>query len=187
MTTINIQPTLENDRVRIRPLLESDFEALYALASDPLVWAQHPNPDRYKVEVFQNYFRGGIESQGAFLVSETKTGKAIGSSRFYDVDPENSCLVIGYTFFGREYWGGKYNLPLKKLMLDYAFQFVDQVFFHIGAVNLRSQIAIGRLGAKKIMEENITYYGEKIQPNFVYVVEKHDWEELRLALEIPTS
>ena len=41
-----LQPTLENIEVKLLPLQESDFERLYEVASDPLVWAQHPNKNR---------------------------------------------------------------------------------------------------------------------------------------------
>jgi len=44
---MNLQPVLENDLVKLAPLQESDFEALYRVASDPLVWEQHPNKNRY--------------------------------------------------------------------------------------------------------------------------------------------
>ena len=175
MESFSRQPVLENDKVRIRPLLESDFESLFALASDPLVWAQHPVPDRYKQDVFENYFRGGIESKGAVLVMDAATDQVIGSSRFYDFNPEDNSILIGYTFFGREFWGGHFNPSLKKLMLDYVFQFVDKVCFHIGAVNIRSQTAISRLGARKVAEADIAYHGEKSNANFIYEIAKSDW------------
>ncbi len=107
MLLFNLQPNLENDKVRIRPLQESDFDSLFSLASDPLVWAQHPVPDRYKREVFENYFRGGIESKGAVLVMDVATNQVIGTSRLYEYNPEDNSIVMGYTFFGREFWGGK--------------------------------------------------------------------------------
>lgn len=152
MELFNLQPNLENERVRIRPLRESDFEILFGLASDPLVWAQHPVPDRYKPEVFQNYFQGGIESGGAVQVMDAVSSQVIGTSRLYDYNPITNSIIMGYTFFGREYWGGQYNPALKKLLLDYVFQFVEIVFFHIGANNIRSQTAITRLGAQKLLK-----------------------------------
>ena len=172
---MHLQPNLQNETIKIIPLKEEDFEKLYALASDPLVWAQHPNKNRYQCEVFQNFFKGAMESKGAFLVLNTETGEVMGSSRYYDFDKEKSSVAIGYTFLGRKFWGGKYNPSLKKLMMDYAFQFVENVIFHIGAVNIRSQTAIERLSAEKIAEEEITYYGEESKLNFVYRIRKDDW------------
>ncbi len=60
-------------------------------------------------------------------------------------------------------------------MLDYIFQFVDKVYFHIGATNIRSQVAIGRLGAEKVAEENVAYVGEAPRFNFRYRLTKGDW------------
>jgi RimJ/RimL family protein N-acetyltransferase len=172
----NLQPTLENEFVKIQPLKESDFEILYAIASDPLIWEQHPNKDRYKRLIFETFFKGAIESGGAFLVYDNKTGEAIGSSRYYDFNSENKSILIGYTFFARSHWGGKYNPALKKLMVQYAFQFVDSIIFHIGANNKRSQSAIERLGASKIDQLEVEYYGEESKLNFVYEIKKGNWQ-----------
>ncbi len=175
MKTIDLQPTLENEFVKIQPLKDTDFEALYAVASDPLVWEQHPNKDRYKREVFENFFKGAMESQGAFLVFDKQSNKVIGSSRFYELDAEKKTIAIGYTFMAKDHWGGIYNPALKKLMMDYAFQFVNSVYYHIGALNIRSQKAIERLGAKKISEMEMEYYGEPSKLNFLYEIRKEDW------------
>ncbi len=35
------QPVLEGEHVRLRPLRPDDWEALFAVASDPLIWEQH--------------------------------------------------------------------------------------------------------------------------------------------------
>ncbi len=175
MISFNLQPILENEFVKIQPLKESDFEALYHIASDPLIWEQHPNKDRYKREVFEIFFKGAMESGGAFLVFDKQTGESIGSSRYYDYNQENKSLLIGYTFFARSHWGSKYNPALKQLMLQYAFQFVDSVIFHIGANNMRSQKAIERLGASKVGELEVKYYGEETKLNVVYEIRKEDW------------
>ncbi|MEE1945956.1 GNAT family N-acetyltransferase [Pedobacter sp. KR3-3] len=174
--SFNLQPTTLADKlIRLVPLKEEDFEALYAVASDPLIWEQHPNKDRYKREVFQNFFQGAIESKGAFIVYEQASGQVVGSSRYYDFDETNNSVTVGYTFIGRDYWGKGHNKALKKLMFDYAFQFVDHITLHIGATNFRSQKAIEKLGAKKIDEIEVAYYGEPVKLNFVYQVAKKDW------------
>jgi len=165
---MNLQPThLHNALVSLRPLSVTDFELLYAVASDPLIWEQHPNPDRYKREVFQNYFKGAVESGGAFIVLNQHE-KVIGSTRFYDYDPAKSEIKIGYTFLARSCWGQDFNRSTKLLMLSYAFEFVNRVLFHVGASNIRSQKAMGKLGAIKIGEEEVAYYGEATRLNFVY-------------------
>lgn len=171
----NLQPTLEQEQVVLLPLQESDFEALYAVASDPLIWEQHPNKDRWKKEVFRVFFDGAMQSGGAFKIVDKVTGMLAGSTRIYGYDPDEKSILIGYTFYARAYWGKGVNLLVKRLMLEYLFQHVRRVDFHIGAQNLRSQIAIERLGAQKVGEQEVAYYGEAPKLNFVYRIHKADF------------
>lgn len=175
--TFNLQPILENEEMKLVPLQESDFEALYVVAADPKIWEQHPNRDRWKKQVFRTFFEGALQSKGAFKIVDKSTENIAGSTRFYDYNEKESSVLIGYTFYATAYWGTGINPAVKKLMLDYAFGFVSKVYFHIGAQNLRSQIAITRLGAKKVSEEEIAYHGEPSKLNFVYVMEKEAWME----------
>ena len=171
--TFNIQPKhLQNELIKLVPLHENDFEELYGVASDPLVWEQHPNKLRYQRAVFQNFFQGAIESKGAFFVRDAETNEAIGSSRFYDYNEDDNSILIGYTFIGRKYWGKDYNKALKKLMMEYAFQYADTIYFHIGANNIRSQKAIEKIGAIKIDENEVIYYGEESKLNYIYRINK---------------
>lgn len=178
VVTIPLQPLLENDWVKIRPLKPEDFETLYQVASDPLIWEQHPNKNRYQKEIFKTFFDGAIESKGAFLVFNSKTNELIGSSRFYDFDAEKKSVLIGYTFLARKCWGKELNKALKSLMLNYAFKYVDKVIFHVGSNNIRSQKAMEKLGMKKIGEEEIAYYGEQNNLNYVYQIDNKNWINL---------
>jgi RimJ/RimL family protein N-acetyltransferase len=170
-----LQPSIHNERIRIEPLQAGDFEVLYAVAADPLVWEQHPNKERYKREVFQNFFKGAIESAGAFCVFDNSNGELIGSSRYYDLDEAKRLVCIGYTFIARSRWGGDYNRALKTLMLDHAFRFVDRVIFHIGVDNRRSRKAMEKIGGVYIGEEPVAYVGEPSRPNAVYKIDAADW------------
>jgi N-acetyltransferase len=142
----DLQPILEGDLLRLRPLRHEDWDALYAVASDPLIWEQHPASDRHKEEVFREFFRGALESGGAFIVIDAKNGNTIGSSRFHGYDEEKNEIEIGWTFLARSYWGGIYNREMKQLMLRHAFKFVNRVIFSVGPRNLRSQKAMEKIG-----------------------------------------
>jgi len=174
--SFNIQSILENDKVFLYPLEENDFDALYAVASDPKIWEQHPNKDRWKKEVFRTFFDGAIQSKGAFKIVDKATGNIIGSTRIYDYNEQEKSVFIGYTFYAASCWGKGINKSVKAMMLDYIFQFVPEVYFHIGATNIRSQIAIGRIGAEKISEQEVTYFGESTKLNFVYKISKENWK-----------
>jgi RimJ/RimL family protein N-acetyltransferase len=162
------QPTLRGELLELRPLRAEDFPALFAVASDPLIWEQHPASDRYQEEVFRGFFREAMESRGALIAHDRRTGEVIGSSRFHGYDPETSEVEIGWTFLARSCWGGAYNGEMKQLMLRHAFQFVRRVVFVIGTGNLRSQKAIEKLGGVRT--------GSRVDPNgresYVYQIPK---------------
>ena len=141
-----LQPTLEGELVRLRPLRPDDWDELYTVASDPLIWEQHPCNDRYREEVFREFFREALESGGALLITDAKDNRVIGSSRFARYDEGKSEIEIGWTFLARSHWGGLYNRELKKLMLDHAFRFVRSVVFLVGPQNFRSQRAVEKIG-----------------------------------------
>ena len=101
-----LQPVLEGELLRLRPLRPDDFPDLFEVASDPLIWEQHPNKDRYKEEVFREFFREALESGGALIALDSEDGRVIGSSRFHGYDSERSEIEIGWTFLARDYWGG---------------------------------------------------------------------------------
>ena len=145
--TFELQPTLRSDLIELRALRAEDFDALYAVASDPLVWEQHPEPDRHVEERFRIFFREALESGGALIATDARDGRVIGASRYHGYDPTHREIEIGWTFLARPYWGGRYNGEMKRLMLDHAFRFVDRVVFLVGAENRRSQRALEKIGA----------------------------------------
>lgn len=149
METTLWQPRLENELVLLRPLEHSDYEELYGAASDPLIWEQHPAYNRHEREEFDSFFEESIASGKSFVIIDKKTNKIIGSTRYYDYDPEDSSIKIGFTFLDRAHWGGSYNFAKKQLLIDYAFQYVDKVIFEIAEENIRSQKGNSRFGLEE--------------------------------------
>lgn len=166
----DLQPTLQGDLIEVRPLTHDDFDALFEAASDPLIWEQHPENDRYKREVFQKFFDSAIESKGAFAVIERKSGRLMGSSRYHNLDAAESEVEVGWTFLERRFWGGSYNGELKSLMLDHAFRFVDRVVFVVGENNLRSQKALQKIGAKFLRNTQRPARDGTLMPHKVFVI-----------------
>jgi RimJ/RimL family protein N-acetyltransferase len=142
-----LQPTLTGDLLTLRPLRPDDWDELYAVACDPLIWEQHPASDRYQEEVFRRFFEDALNCGGAFAVVDNATGAIIGSSRFDYFDEARSEVEIGWTFLARPYWGGAYNGEMKRLMLHHAFRFVERVVFLVGPNNMRSRKALEKIGA----------------------------------------
>ena len=144
--SFDLQPNLKGELIELRALRPEDWDDLFAVASDPLIWEQHPESDRYKEDVFRVFFKEALESGGAFVVVDKKSQQIIGSTRFHGYDPEKSEIEIGWTFLARNYWGGRYNREMKQLMLAHAFKFVENVVFYVGEKNIRSQKATEKIG-----------------------------------------
>jgi RimJ/RimL family protein N-acetyltransferase len=148
--SFNLQPMLNGELLGLRPLRPEDFDALYAVAADPLIWEQHPVKDRHKRAVFSDFFRESLRSGGALIAIDSNGGKVIGSSRFHGYVKDISEIEIGWTFLARSHWGGMYNREMKQLMLRHAFRFVSSVIFLIGPQNVRSRKAIEKIGGVQV-------------------------------------
>jgi len=170
--SFDLQPNLKGDLIELRPLRPEDWDDLFAVASDPLIWKQHPESDRYKEEVFRTFFQGALESGGAFVVIDAKSKQIIGSTRFHGYDPEKSEVEIGWTFLARKYWGGRHNREMKQLMLAHAFQFVENVVFYVGENNMRSRRATEKIGAIESGMVKKVYGNRPPSINLRYVIKK---------------
>src|SRR6266403_2272135 len=168
----DLQPNLKGELIELRPLAREDWDDLFAVASDPLIWEQHPESDRYKEEIFKVFFREALECCGAFVIVDTTSQQIIGSTRFYGYDPEKSEIEIGWTFLARRYWGGRYNAEMKRLLLDHAFQFVESLVFFVGETNFRSQKAMEKIGASRIGLVTRAYGNHPPTLNVKYVIRR---------------
>ena len=176
--TFELQPRLVGALVELRPLTRADYDAVYAAGSDPLIWEQHPQSDRYKPDVFRAYFEGAIESGGAFAVVDRASGRVIGCTRFCNLKPEESEVEIGWTFLERAQWGGAVNGEMKSLMLDHALRFVERVVFVIGEENRRSRKAVEKIGGTLFRDaERIP--GRPPVPFVVYAITRSRYQAVR--------
>ena len=166
--TFDLQPTLTGTLVELVPLRADDYPVLLEAASDPLIWEQHPESDRWRADVFRRFFDGAMESGGAFLVRDRSDGRVIGSTRYAGFDPDAREIEIGWTFLVRSHWGGRYNGEMKRMMLEHAFQFVDRVLFVIGVNNLRSQRAVERIGGTRTDRAGVPERDGRV----IYVIER---------------
>ena len=167
----DLQPSLTGDLLRLRPLGPHDFSALYTVASDPLIWEQHPERDRYRQDVFTRFFDDAIASGGALVAVDAAVGHIVGSSRFHGYDSATSEIEIGWTFLARSHWGGRYNREMKQLMIGHAFRFVRSVIFVVGEHNHRSQKAVEKIGGTPVGRRTDTLGRE----SKVYKIKAANW------------
>lgn len=171
------QPTLESEHIRLRPLRRDDWDALFAVASDPLIWQQHPAHDRWQEPVFRAFFDDAMAGGGALAAVDAGTGAVIGSSRFQGLE-EADCgsVEIGWTFLARSHWGGRFNHEMKRLMLAHALASVAECRFLVGESNIRSRRALERIGARLTdrREERIMA-GGKVIAHLTYAITRTDF------------
>lgn len=134
------QPVLEGEHVLLRPLAPGDWDALFAVASDPLIWEQHPAHDRWQERVFRAFFDDALANRGALVAVDRASGAVIGSSRYQGLEEaDGGSVEIGWTFLARRCWGGTYNHEMKRLMLAHALASVAECRFLVGESNTRSR------------------------------------------------
>jgi RimJ/RimL family protein N-acetyltransferase len=159
VTMLDLQPTLAGPHITLRPLAARDFDELLAAASDPLVWAQHPDPGRGTREGFPPFFDDALKSKGCLVAIDAARRSVIGWSRYSNYAPGEK-VTIGYTFLARSHWGGHANAEMKRLMLGHAFTDVPQVLFTIAERNLRSRRAVEKLGARLAGADDTPRWGQ---------------------------
>ncbi|MEY8765095.1 MULTISPECIES: GNAT family N-acetyltransferase [Francisella] len=168
---MDFNKSLSSENIRLEIMTRGDFDRLYNIAKDPEIWAQHNDKSRSQVDGFKKYFDDGLKNpQNCYLIFHNK--ELVGSTRYYEYDCIKKSIKIGYTFYAKEYWGTELNKKVKKLMLDYAFESVENVLFDVWYKNIRSQKAVSKLGAK--LCENDTS-----RERLVFILNKKDWENLR--------
>jgi N-acetyltransferase len=170
------QPVLEGARLRLRPLEYNDWQPLYAVARDPLIWEQHPAHDRWREDVFRAVFDDALANRGALVAIDKTSGAVIGSSRYQGLEAENGGSVeIGWTFLARAHWGGAANGEMKRLMLAHALASLAECRFAVGEDNSRSRRALEKIGARLIdrVEERVMAGG--IVRHVHYVVTRVDF------------
>lgn len=177
----DLQPRLAGDLLDLRPLRQSDWQALYAVASDPRIWALHPANDRHEEPVFRAFFDEAMAGKGALVAIDKATGDVIGSSRYSRARAEAEEVEIGWTFLARSHWGGAANRDMKRLMLAHAFTFADTAIFLVGEGNLRSRRAMEKIGGRLIDRTHRAVMAERETVHVIYAIDAADFAASPLA------
>lgn len=178
---MNRQPVLEGERLLLRPLTPDDWDALFAVASDPEVWAIHPQHDRWQEPVFRRFFADALGRGGALVVIDKASGAVIGSSQYKE--EAGGVVEIGWTFLATSHWGGSYNREMKRLMLEHAFRFVDRVEFRVGECNLRSQRAMEKIGGCRTERfDMVDLPGGGTMPHVIFEITRESFASGPLSL-----
>jgi len=186
--TLNFNPQaeyiLENDRVLLRPLKETDFEFLLPFAVN--------EPDTWKYSYLsaggeygmRSYIADALKNQAKgveypFIVFDKQTSEYAGSTRFYDIQPVYQTIQLGYTWYGEKFRGSGVNKHCKFLLLQFAFETLDaqRVEFRADARNERSIAAMKSIGCKPegILRSNMPLADGGRRDSIVLSILKDEW------------
>ncbi len=166
------QPTLQGPRLGLRPLRPSDHDAFVAVASDPLIWEEHPESDRATPEKVERFFADALASGGTLVVT-TADGEIVGSSRFEEPDEARGRVLIDHTFLARTHWTRESYTEVKGLLFEHAFTAVDTVELRVGVDNARTRGAVEEFLGAVFVGTVSTPVGE----HAVYEVSRDAWAQ----------
>jgi N-acetyltransferase len=175
MDGADLQPTLTGETIELRPTTPDDWQPLFAVASDPLIWTVHPAHDRWQEPVFRAYFDDALASRGSLTIRERNTGRVIGASRYSQAFVGPGEVEVGWTFLARDHWGGTTNRELKRLMLEHAFRWFDPVVFAVGKDNVRSRRAMEKIGGRLRTDVQHRLMAGRQETHVLYEIRKADW------------
>ena len=193
MIDYNYDYQLENDVVRLRPIIDDDIDYLlpYAL-QEPELW-KFSSISAAGADGMQRYIEQATsarqqQKEYAFIVYDKRNKMYAGSTRFYDIQNDNKTLQLGYTWYGKAYQGTGLNKNCKLLLLSLAFdelQF-ERVEFRADHLNEKSIAAMKSIGCivEGILRSNMPKANGGRRDSIVLSILKQEWEGgLKEALE----
>jgi len=186
------QTALEGKAVRLEPLEERHAEDLYAAGREPSIWTYMPRGPLESVTATRSMIRAVLDasmdgSQWPFATVDRASGRAIGSTRYFDIRPEHRGLEIGWTWLGVAHQRTAANTEQKRLLLEHAFERLDalRVQLKTDARNSRSQRAIERIGAVRegVLRAHMILPDGYVRDSVMYSITAMDWPEVRRRLE----
>lgn len=189
---MKIEPvTLDGDFVRLEPLSMNHHERLCQVGLDPELWGlttielRTPDDMRTYIETALNEQAAG--SSLPFATIHKESGRAVGSTRFGEIDRANRHVEIGWTWVARDWQRTAVNTEAKYLMLRHAFETLGciRVELKTDSLNERSRNAILRLGAKQegIFRNHIIVHNGRIRHSVYFSIIDSEWPEVKASLE----
>ena len=183
--------TLAGHHVRLEPLSLAHEPELCAAGLDPEIWRWTASLVRTAADL-RAYIETALEwqRQGAalpFAIIATASGRAVGSTRYANIDRANRRLEIGWTWLARDAQRTPINTEAKYLLLRHAFEelALRRVEFKTDAKNERARRALAALPAEfeGIHRKHMVVRGGERRDSAWYAVIDDDWPEVKAALE----
>ena len=184
---------LAAEHVRLEPLTLAHTPGLFAIGQDEEIWRWLYLPPPANVGEMRSRVADALEAQSRggelpFAVVEPASGRVIGTTRYMRIEPAHRQLEIGWTWYGRAYWGTSVNTECKYLLLRHAFESLEciRVQFATDLRNERSQRAIERIGATRegvLRDNRIVPKDGYRRSSVLYSIIDDEWPEVKAHLE----
>jgi len=187
--------TLEGRHVRLEPLAKAHLEGLAEVGLDEELWRWIPTAVRTREEMAA-YIETALQEQERgvslpFAILEKATGRAIGSSRYGNIDRTHHRVEIGWTWVAREWQRTAMNTEAKYLLLKHAFESLGcmRVELKTDSLNEKSRAAILRIGAKEegIFRNHMITASGRIRHSAYYSIIDSEWPAVKARLEAKLS
>jgi RimJ/RimL family protein N-acetyltransferase len=183
--------TLEGRRVRLDPLRRAHLAGLAQVGLDEELWRWIPTPVR-TAEEMTAYIETAIQEQERgvslpFAILEKATGRAIGSTRYGNIERTHHRVEIGWTWVARNWQRTAVNTEAKYLLLRHAFETLGcmRVELKTDSLNERSRAAILRIGAREegLFRNHMITSSGRIRHTVYFSIVESEWPAVKTRLE----
>lgn len=188
---MNIRPiTLEGKHVRLEPLSMDHLDGLYAVGTDEDLWLYTLTLIRNRGDM-ERYIESALQAQKEgsalpFAIMEKSSGRAMGSTRYGNIDRENKRVEIGWTWVARPWQRTAVNTECKYLLLEHAFERLGcmRVEFKTDSTNAPSRKALVRIGAKEegTFRKHMVTSSGRIRHSVYYSIIDTEWPDVKKVL-----
>ena len=192
MAPLQIQPvTLEGRHIRLEPLTLNHHDALCEIGLDDELWRWIPTPVKSREDML-DYIRLALQWQSdgtalPFATIEQSRGRAVGSTRYMNIDKPNRHVEIGATWIGRPWQRTAVNTEAKYLMLHHAFETLGcfRVELKTDVLNQQSRNAILRIGASQegIFRKHVLCADGRLRDSVYFSIIDSEWPGVKARLE----
>ncbi len=186
---------LENEKIILKPLEETDFEKLLVFSlNEPEIW-KYSLVDAIGENRLKNYINLALQGRNnkneyPFVVIEKESNKIIGSTRFYDIQLNNKTSQLGFTWYGKEFQGTGVNKHCKYLLLKFAFEKIgfERIEFRADNNNERSIRAMKSIGCtiEGILRSNGVRPDGNRRDSIILSILKSEWYD-KINIELKSK
>jgi RimJ/RimL family protein N-acetyltransferase len=182
---------MERSPVRLQPLSMDVVDDLAIAAAHQQIWSFMPVRPILTKDAMRDWVEQAIKgaadgTQFAFAIMDTRTEKAIGSTRYMDIRTADKGMEIGWTWLTPEYQRTIFNTTCKFLLMNHAFENLGAVRVQLktDGRNLKSQAAIERLGAKRegVLRKQLALPDGYIRDTVYFSVLDSEWPDVKARL-----